>query len=220
MSKLIDLTGQRFGRLTVLERSPVDRKAGHAMWLCQCDCGKVCVTDSYALRHGLTKSCGCRMTEYQHIHGKHNLSRSRLYSIWCSMKARCNRPHNVAYKYYGGRGIHIFSEWENSFESFYNWALQAGYHVDLTIDRIDVNGDYCPQNCRWVDRLEQSRNRRCIRFLTYQGETRPLWEWVELTGIPYSLLSGRVARGWPADRIFNEPIHGNCRNHRKQKNKK
>ena len=189
------------------------------MWLCRCDCGNECIAGSYELRNGLKKSCGCLMTEWLHSpHLTHGMASSRLYSIWRSMRDRCERPGNTQYANYGGRGIAVCPEWQASFEAFAEWAVQNGYREDLTIDRKDVCGNYCPENCRWATRLEQSRNRRCARFLTYQGEMRPLWEWAELTGIPFNLISSRMARGWPAERIFREPIHTECKNHR-SKNK-
>lgn len=216
--RLIDLTGQRFGRLIVLKRSFSSRKAGHAMWLCRCDCGNTCIKGSYELRQGLVRSCGCLMREWQETsHSTHGMSDSRLYRIWRGMKDRCYRRENVCYAYYGGRGIKVCDEWASSFEVFVKWALQSGYDAALTLDRIDVDGDYCPENCKWATRLDQAQNRRCIRLLTYQGETKPLWEWAEITGVPVSLISGRVSRGWPAERIFTEPVHVNCRNHRGNK---
>lgn len=219
--QLIDLTGIRFGRLIVLERSTQDDKNGHARWICQCECGNMCVKDGYALRIGKTKSCGCLMSEHQMSQKtsgsfafKHGLVYHRIYSIWRGMIDRCERPKNKAYNYYGGRGIRVCDEWRQSVEAFAEWAFQSGYQENLTIDRIDVNGDYCPENCRWATLKEQSRNRRNIRPLTYQGVTRPLWEWAEITGISVTLLSSRMSKGWPAERIFNEPVHTECRNHR------
>ena len=215
MSRLIDLPGSKFGRLTVVERSAKSRKAGHAMWTCLCDCGTFCEVDSYALRHGLTRSCGCLMREWQNAsHCTHGKSGSRLYSIWLGMRDRCNRPGNKYYGHYGGRGIKVCFAWDTSFEAFSDWADQAGYNDSLTIDRIDVNGDYCPENCRWATVVEQGRNKRYNRKLQYRGEEKTLGEWAEETGIPIALISSRFSRGWNAERIFNEPVHEECRHHK------
>lgn len=217
MTKPIDLTGQRFGRLSVIAR---DRNSsdGRARWMCQCDCGSICVVLGLSLRNGMTRSCGCLMRECQHGHFTHGKSYERIYQIWKGMRARCNHQLNRAYGDYGGRGICVCKEWDSSFRAFFAWAMESGYKDDLTIDRIDPDGNYEPENCRWADRTAQSRNRRNKRLLTYKGETRPLWEWAEITGLPDSLVSGRFARGWSAERIFSEPVHTECRNHRSKNN--
>ncbi len=216
MSRPIDLTGRRFGRLTVIARAE-NSKDGRASWLCICDCGNKCIVVGDKLRRGEKKSCGCMMREWQHMsHSSHGLSDSKLYRIWRSMRGRCKNPGVLCYKDYGGRGIKVCDEWESSFIAFLAWAVQAGYQDGLTIDRIDVNGDYSPQNCRWATRLEQSRNKRNSRFLEFQGERKTLSEWAEITGIPLNLISGRYTRGWSAERIFCEPIHSDCRNHRRK----
>ena len=188
------------------------------MWVCRCDCGRQSVVEGYLLRKGLTQSCGCLMNEWRHhaFHGTHGMHGSRLYGIWGGMLDRCNRPGNKHYADYCGRGIRVCVAWAESFEAFMAWALESGYQDDLTIERVDVDGNYEPSNCRWATRKEQMRNQRRTRFLTYQGETRSLGEWAELTGISYSLISGRSYRGWSAERIFSEPVHTDCRNNRRR----
>lgn len=161
--RTIDLTGQRFGWLTVIERTGSIR--GHSVWLCRCDCGKETVATSDNLKSGHVQSCGCLKrdttrkirTELNTIHGGR---KTRLYRIWDGMKARCTRPSHKSYKNYGSRGITICAEWLNDFGAFQKWALAHGYQDDLTIDRIDNDKGYSPDNCRWVTMADQSRNKR------------------------------------------------------------
>lgn len=164
MSALKDLTGQRFGRLVVVERAGSNERK-HATWLCRCDCGKTITLLGYNLRSGNTNSCGClNSDEARKRFITHNMSRSRLYNVWSGMKRRCCNPNSQRYHQYGGRGITICNEWLHDFQAFYEWAMANGYdenaaHGQCTIDRIDNDKGYSPDNCRWVDMKTQRHNR-------------------------------------------------------------
>ena len=160
MSKINDLTGKKFGKLKVIEYYG-NNKYGKALWLCQCDCGKTKIIVGNSLLSKLTSSCGCfnkEMARNRKI--KHNLSQGKLYKVWQGMKTRCYNKNFIYFKNYGGRGINICNEWKNDFSSFYNWAINNGYKENLTIDRINNDGNYEPSNCRWITRAEQNRNQR------------------------------------------------------------
>ena len=210
MPKIIDLTGQKFGRLTALE--PVGTNShGNRVWLCKCDCGNMYEVSVDSLRNGRTKSCGCLHSE---VTKERNIKRvvhggrgTRLYRIWRGIKTRCQNENNKDYKHYGGRGIKICNEWNKNFAAFRDWALANGYSDALTIDRIDVNGNYCPENCRWADARTQNGNKSTC-FLTYNGETRTRKEWSEITGISVDVIWNRLSNGWSIERALTEPVRG------------
>ena len=203
MGKLIDLTGKRFGRLIVIKRTGTKNK--QILWLCKCDCGKEKEISGVSLKRGATVSCGCyrRECELKNLSknwGKsqitHGLSKTRLYQTWRDMKSRCNNPKNKSYKDYGKRGIKICKEWNESFKSFYDWAISNGYNQKLTIDRIDNNKGYTPQNCRWATPKEQANNRRIVRKVTILGETKTFNEFEKQYGISAQLIHSRYDKGY------------------------
>ena len=162
MSKRIEMKNKKFGRLTVESEHPI-RKNNEICWVCKCDCGNEIIVQGYNLRSGNTQSCGCLKKEkIINSISKHHLSNSRLYIIWKTMKQRCYNSKSNNFKHYGGKGVTIFNNWidkENGFTNFYNWSIENGYLENLTIDRIDVNGNYEPSNCRWVTIKEQENNK-------------------------------------------------------------
>lgn len=168
MPKLIDLTGKMFGRLLILERAEdyILPKGGRVtQWKCQCESKTIVVVAGNSLRRGLTKSCGCFSEECRKAtkNKTHGDSKTRLFNIWCGMKQRCNNPNAPKYQNYGGRGIAVCDEWKNSFEKFRAWVLNNGYSDDLTIDRINNDGNYEPDNCRWATVTEQNQNKRNVK---------------------------------------------------------
>lgn len=177
-----DLTGKRFGRLVVLGVD--DNGKRKTSFVCQCDCGNVKSIRSDALLSGATVSCGCAKKEQDRknltANHKHKMSGTRIYNIWVGIKDRCYNPHNARYHRYGGRGIAVCEEWLHDFSAFYSWALENGYKENLTIDRIDNNGNYCPTNCRWANVKEQCNNRSTNVKITIGNSTRTLTEWCEI----------------------------------------
>lgn len=193
MGKFVDLTGNVYGALTVIKRAGT--KNGHVTWECRCECGNMTVTNSSLLKSGTTKSCGCRRVyKCGETHRKHGQTRTRLYIIWQHMKQRCLNPKAAKYKYYGGRGITVCEEWL-SYESFSKWAIENGYQEDLTLDRIDVNGNYEPSNCRWATWKVQQNNKRNNNIITAFNESHTLSEWQEITGVNRVTIRKRINKG-------------------------
>ena len=193
---MIDLVGRKFGRLTVVSEAERTRSKGGAsirMWNCVCDCGNKRTLSSSALTGCNTKSCGCYKKDVNKKRfTKHGLSKTKLYRVWSSIKDRCYRDGCKGYIDYGIRGIVMCDEWKSDFQAFYTWAMNNGYKRELSIDRIDVDGDYEPSNCRWATIKEQSRNRRDTLYVEYNGEKRTLIEVSEEVGISYGKMYARI----------------------------
>ena len=212
MSRIKDLTGMKLGMITVIEPYGRD-KNGNCTYLCKCDCGnEKVITSRYLLNthNGTTRNCGCiaakaRSENMKKINGfYHGHSKERLHRIYNSMKGRCLNQNNYDYQYYGGKGVSVCDEWLRSYEKFKDWAMSNGYQEDLTLDRIDVNGNYEPSNCRWVSMKVQSNNKTVSVYITHHGETHTLKQWSEITGINYSTICKRYQKGKSPDEILKK----------------
>ena len=175
----------------------LERKNKHPIYKCICDCGDIVYVKGCHLRSGHTKSCGCLNVEKnKKLHTKHGKRYTRLYRIWLNMKDRCYNKNNLSYKNYGGRGIKICDEWLHDFVNFYNWSMTNGYKDELTIDRINVNGNYEHSNCRWATTKQQNNNRRNNAYLTYNGKTQTMKQWSDDLNISYNTIKQRHRKGW------------------------
>ena len=205
--KQLNLTGKRFGKLVAI-KTIGKNKNGAYLWQCKCDCGNEIIANVGNLKNGHTKSCGClRVDRCKTNFTKHGLEHTRLYGIWSDMRLRCYDEKNIAYHRYGGRGITICDEWKNDVKAFYDWATANGYKDSLTIDRIDNDGNYCPENCRWATIKEQASNRRSNILVTHNGKTQTMKEWANEVGIPYKVVWARVQKlGWSAERALTDPV--------------
>ena len=213
MGRRNNLIGQRFGILTVIEDAGNDPR-GNSMWLCKCDCGNTKVIRGSKLKEGQYLSCGCQWHAYNEKRNEgirkskitHGLSGTRLYYIYENMMKRCYDQNAEKYPNYGGRGITVCEEWRTDRQAFFDWALSNGYTEELTIDRIDVNGNYCPENCRWATQKEQANNRTSNRYLEYNGETHTVIEWAELIGMSPGTLYARIENGWTTEKALTTPV--------------
>lgn len=203
--------GQEFGRLTVVKLAYVKRNKYNQnieYYLVKCVCGNEKIIVKTSLTANLTRSCGCLKQEILHERNiKHSLKGTRLYSIWKGIKARCYNKNNPSYDYYGGRGVRVCKEWLSNPKAFCDWAMEKNYKDNLTIDRIDNNGNYEPSNCRWATMKEQSRNKRNNRIITHKGEARCLNEWSEITGLKRETIKDRIKRGWSVEYALTKPIN-------------
>ena len=211
MSAILDITGEKFGRLTAIRYT--GRKTipgGNAIWEFRCDCGKIVERPRSRLKSSNVPSCGCYKEERAgKLNKTHGGRHERLYLVWMDMRRRCYDKKDDAYSRYGGRGIKVCEEW-NDYAMFRDWANKTGYDPNAkrqqcTIDRIDTNGNYCPENCRWVDAKVQSNNRRSNKLIDIDGRTRTLKQWAEELNLNYQLVCKRLAAGWDVDKAFYQP---------------
>lgn len=210
-TKRDNLIGKRFGRLEVIKRIGYNNEHHTTVWLCRCDCGTIKEIEAMALNSGKTRSCGCLKSEVTSYRAKtHGDSNSRLYSIWAGMKNRCYNKNIPEYRLYGERGITICQEWIESYSSFRKWALENGYEEGLSIDRIDNNGNYCPENCRWATNSQQCNNRRSNVLITYNNETHTATEWAMIIGVNSKALTKRKKRGWSDTECIEIPVRKNA----------
>lgn len=214
-STVKEMTGQRFGRVVVVHFDRID-KYRQARWLCRCDCGTEFATKGASLRQGDTQSCGCLRRDIVASQIKsrsttHAMSRTKEYRCWCHMIGRCCNAKDKAFSGYGGRGITVCNEWRNSFDAFFA-DMGLAPSPRHSIERDDVNGDYCKANCRWATQLEQARNTRLNVVLTHNGLSKPISEWVGLVGIKAGTIYSRIERGWSHSRALTEaPVVGRRR---------
>lgn len=207
MARLKDMTNYEFNGCVVLKRA--ENIGKNVCWLCKCYCGNNFVVRATDIRTGNTKSCGCLNKKLAGDRArKHGNRNSRLYNIWNNMKMRCSNINSINYKNYGGRGIKVCEEWNEYFESFYYWAMNSGYNVNLTLDRIDNNKDYNPNNCRWIDYKRQGNNKRNNHILEYKNKKHSIAEWSDITGIPYDALWSRIKKGWDVEKALTQPLRG------------
>lgn len=201
--KFLDLAGKTFGRLTVISRGP--NIGRHVQWKCRCECGKETLVTSTNLVSNRSRSCGCLHIEAVTTHGK---TTCREYSAWVSMKSRCYTTSNIGFKYYGARGITVCERWLHSFENFVT-DMGAKPGNEYSLDRIDPNGNYCPENCRWATRDVQDNNRRNNKFVTFDGKTQTVSQWAKEKGIVKTTILGRIKWGWPIkDALTWKPVRG------------
>ena len=203
MSKRLDLIGRKFGRLTVISFSHINQRQC-TVWNCVCECRNTTQTSGVELVRGHTKSCGClNIDKLLERSTKHRMADTPIYTTWQRIKDRCTNPNNPKYKDYGGRGIKVCDKWLKSFDDFFA-DMKNKPSSCHTIDRINVNGDYEPNNCRWATPKEQANNTRRNRLLTCNEETHTMAEWASIVNINYNTISQRLRRGWPISKALKK----------------
>lgn len=212
MGKRIELTGQTINGIHVDSFAYVGGgKSKKAYWNCTCSCGNKFVAESLKLRTGHTRSCGCyRRKITGETHRTHGATsggkKQRLYSIWRDMRKRCRNKNTTYHKDYVDRGIVVCDEWQK-YETFRDWALENGYKDNLSIERINVNGNYEPNNCKWITISEQQLNKRNTHYITYEGITKPMCVWCRDVGLPYSVVENRINRlHWSVEDALKTPV--------------
>lgn len=207
-----NLAGKMFGRLKCIEKVGRDPVSRTIRWLCECSCGQQLIVRSTSLLTGNTKSCGCLQRESarkvgrRKIHGLSEESNTGIYKSWAHMKQRCLNPNNKSYPRYGGRGIRICDEWMDV-KNFYDWAVNNGFREGLTLERIDLDGNYEPSNCCWADRKVQNNNKSSNVLIAYRGKEKTLAQWADELGFNYGTLYSRIqGRGWDVIKAFETPV--------------
>jgi len=207
VSKYNDLTGNKYGRLTVIEYLGKNKQYD-SIWRCICDCGTEITVRAGVLLNGHTQSCGClQISRTRESHITHGLSRdengkrTKLYHVWDGLKQRCYNPKSPFYSYYGGKGIVLCDEWLN-YKAFHAWAMSHGYKDGLSIERERINGIYEPDNCSWIPKSHQARNRSMSVVVEYNGEIKNLSDWCDLLGKNKKMLGQRLRRGWSVEKTF------------------
>lgn len=207
-----DISGQRFGMLVAVNYEYTDNSRNRH-WKCICDCGKITYPSAGSLLQGNTTSCGCKRIENANAAnnarrtyaGEYINGHTRLYNIWHGMCQRCHDPNSTGYANYGAKGIIVCKEWRENPLIFQKWALENGYTDDLSIDRIDFNGNYEPSNCRWVTREVQDNNKRTNVFLDYNGKHMTIAQWARELNISYSVIQHRIKAGWTVEDALTKP---------------
>lgn len=201
--------GQKFNFMTIIG---VEYTQRGWYWRCKCDCGEERLSSPYKIINGTTKSCGCKKVDRCHdmtskYRIKHGGKKERLYGIWHGMKQRCYDSSCKDFDRYGKRGICVCENWRNDYNAFREWSINNGYDSKKTIDRIDVNGNYAPDNCRWITLEEQNRNKEETIYLEYNGERKSLADWCDDLGIKYQTVYARIYHnGWSVNRALSTPV--------------
>lgn len=207
IAKLDDLTGKKFNMLKVVKRVE-NSKSGCARWQCECDCGNTTIVQGSNLKNGAVKSCGCLISKrIKETCGTHLQSKTRLYGIWGNMIQRCTNPNCKSYKNYGLRKIMVCDDWKKDFNKFYKWAITNGYSENLTIERKNTNKGYTPENCTWISKSEQAKNREFNLKIFYKNETNTLAEWCRKLNLNYKTIYMRIwGYKWSVEKAFETPI--------------
>jgi len=210
MPNFLDLTGKTFGRWTALHRAETVKQVTY--WACKCSCGTLRSVSSPSLMHGVSRSCGClQKTPGEHNSITHGMSDTSEYQIWEAMIARCHNPSNKGFRSYGQRGITVCARWRESFTNFFS---DMGARPERkSLDRIDNDGPYSPENCRWATRKEQANNTRQNRRITLNGVTLTHSEWAKRLGCPASTISTRLKRGWTPEQAISRTVQKHTRRH-------